>query len=231
MSMSCSSATEEPAWTPALQGRDRLVAVVAALGQDCVWTKSMRPVDMLDWLRSECSELEKELSLERDGPTRSRPSNDPRLRTPAGISSDLVAELGDVLFDTLMLHGACCRAFGISPDAAWNTAARKVEGRTPYMVWGDGVSTATTVEEAESHWRQAKRREKAAAAAAAAGTTADAAASTRAWSGVSDAAQRAPEARLWTQGCTLAQSTGGILAAGFVLGVIACHTHHRLGST
>lgn len=73
----------------------------------------------------------------------------------------LVSELGDVLFDALMLHGACTRAYRLDPEAPWRAAVAKVERRTPYMaLWGDGVAKAATIEEAEGHWQTAKRKEK-----------------------------------------------------------------------
>ena len=58
-------------------------------------------------------------------------------------------------------------------EEAWQAAAQKVERRTPYIKeWGDGVTTASTVEDTEKIWQQVKKKEKmrveAAAAAAAA---------------------------------------------------------------
>ena len=49
-------------------------------------------------------------------------------KVPAGGGglSELTRELGDVLFDTLMLTAICTRDFAIDPDVAWQAAAEKV---------------------------------------------------------------------------------------------------------
>ena len=155
-------------WRPDLVGPVRLLEVVNELAAGCVWTQSIAPLDMLHQLRSECDEVELEV-------TRLLPNADHHhdgAEAPAvchgrdgrGCTRALVAELGDVLFDALMVHAVFTREFKLDPLAAWKSACRKVEGRTPYMPWGDGSARADTVEEAEAHWQAAKRREKLAAA-------------------------------------------------------------------
>eukprot|EP00035_Acanthoeca_spectabilis_P025102 m.456853 g.456853 ORF g.456853 m.456853 type:complete len:217 (-) comp21131_c0_seq1:335-985(-) len=153
--MSQGSEVNQAVWTPALSGRDRLVAVVAELGRTCVWTQSRQPADMLREIRSEITELEVEVQIE----TQRRAALGSQ-RLNQRFDHNLISELGDVLFDCLMLHGACCRAFEINPAVPWDAAAAKVEYRTPYMMWGDGVTTATTVEETQALWTAAKAIEK-----------------------------------------------------------------------
>lgn len=52
------------------------------------------------------------------------------------------------------------REYNFGINDAWDTAAKKVERRTPYMKdWGDG-SIAKNSEEAEKLWQEVKRKEK-----------------------------------------------------------------------
>ena len=72
----------------------------------------------------------------------------------------LQSELGDVLFDALMLNSICARDFGFDPAESWQAATAKVERRTPYMKeWGEKGVSAETSEEAEELWRAAKKEE------------------------------------------------------------------------
>jgi NTP pyrophosphatase (non-canonical NTP hydrolase) len=128
-----------------LEGRARLLSVVEELSQSCPWTKSITCRDMVTWLRSECAEVKEAL---QDAKT-----------SPAALQH-LTAEIGDVLFDALMLHVVFLREFGVPYSLAWDVAARKIEGRTPYMAaWGDG-SVAATAAEAELLWQAAKKKER-----------------------------------------------------------------------
>jgi NTP pyrophosphatase (non-canonical NTP hydrolase) len=173
--VNCDMATSDPLaagqarWRPNLAGPSRLIEVVRELSGGCVWTQSITPIDMLHALRSECDEVELELArLPAPANATAVGSNGTHIREDAASASatrnedtsELVSELGDVLFDALMVHAVFSRVYGLDPDAAWNAACRKVEGRTPYMPWGDGSARADTVAEAEAHWQEAKRREK-----------------------------------------------------------------------
>jgi XTP/dITP diphosphohydrolase len=173
--VNCDMATSDPLaagqarWRPNLAGPSRLIEVVRELSAGCVWTQSITPIDMLHALRSECDEVELELArLPTPANATAVGSNGTRVREDSAATSatrnedtsELVSELGDVLFDALMVHAVFSRVYGLDPDAAWNAACRKVEGRTPYMPWGDGSARADTVAEAEAHWQEAKRQEK-----------------------------------------------------------------------
>ena len=115
---------------------------------------------MLAWLSGECTELQDELVRVRvrNGSLTSSPS----IRINDSQKERIVSELGDVLFDTLMLEMICRRELGLEKEDAWEAAYSKVERRTPYMsVWGNnGKFSATTSEEAEEIWQIMKKLEK-----------------------------------------------------------------------
>lgn len=130
-------------------GEQRLFAVVAELMRKCPWTAAMDAPTMLSWMRSELDEVQVALEqLRHEG-----------ARDAKGAREALISELGDVLFDALMLNALAARDLALDPDAAWSAAATKVERRTPYMeLWGDG-SVARTAQEASAMWLAAKIRE------------------------------------------------------------------------
>jgi len=139
-----------------LMGRHRLFNVVSCLGQSCPCTRSIKANDMLHYLKSEVDELHHELDIiKSDDICYWRCYSDKRKKAMA-------SELGDILFDVLMLEMIMRRDYGISIDEAWQVAAEKIERRTPYMKeWGDGISNAKSVEDAERIWKAVKEREKA----------------------------------------------------------------------
>lgn len=73
----------------------------------------------------------------------------------------IISEIGDILFDALMLEMILRKQYDFGVNEAWDTVATKVERRTPYMrEWGDGITSAETVEEAEAIWQNVKKKEK-----------------------------------------------------------------------
>ena len=109
-----------------------------------------KPLSMLGWLSSECKELKEELlslderSGELDGNERKK----------------IVSELGDVLFDALMLEMVCRRDLNLNVSEAWEVACEKIERRTPYMSeWGKEGCVAKTAEEATKLWMSEKSKE------------------------------------------------------------------------
>ena len=131
-----------------LNGRDRLISVVEELALSCPWSASISPLSMVKWLQSECEEVMEAIE-DASSPNASQEAIEA-----------LTSEMGDVLFDALMLHLVVTRDFQIPYLKPWETAALKVESRTPYMsVWGDG-SVANNAKEAEELWYAAKLREK-----------------------------------------------------------------------
>jgi len=82
-----------------LVGRDRLYNVVSCLGKSCPWTQSITSNQMLGYLESEVHELHEEISILKSSVVIGDPA--------AGsiVSKDaMVSELGDILFDVLMLE-------------------------------------------------------------------------------------------------------------------------------
>ena len=87
-----------------LRGRKRLYNLVTCLGNSCPWTATVKSTEMLVYLESEVHELQEEIiSMHsvRDGSDassgRKHPSYSDRKKA-------MIAELGDVLFDVLMLE-------------------------------------------------------------------------------------------------------------------------------
>ena len=77
-----------------LIGRERLFNLVECLNLDCPWTKSITAKDMIKWLQSEVVELQDEMDLLCN-------QND---NNESQAKQALVSELGDILFDCLMLE-------------------------------------------------------------------------------------------------------------------------------
>ena len=77
-----------------LRGRKRLHRVVSCLGDSCPWTESITSEDMLHYLESEIRELREEIVA-------TKRCNE---RAKADQKVAMISELGDVLFDVLMLE-------------------------------------------------------------------------------------------------------------------------------
>ena len=148
--------------------QERLNYIVECLSQSCPWTKSITAKQMISWLKSEVLELEEELNLWEKEKDQSSSSSK---RIMSRRQNELVSEMGDILFDVLMLEMILRRDYYSSDRIdkeeeqqnvdAWLSACEKIERRTPYMKeWGDGISVATTVEEANVLWQAAKKKEK-----------------------------------------------------------------------
>lgn len=133
-----------------LFGKQHLEFVVRELARDCPWSKNTDFRQFCEFLKSECDEL-----LEVDS------------FKEAGV------ELGDVLFDSLMLVEIFARdTWHLTPadgtlnarthkENIYEKAALKFKRRTPYMKkWGTGA-IARTPEECMKHWKAAKALEKA----------------------------------------------------------------------
>ncbi len=118
-----------------------LASLVSRLGRECPWTKSQATSDMLYWTRKECLEVEEVL------------------RAKEIDSGELTKELGDVLFDVLMMIEVSSRAHpDITLEACAASACKKLERRSPYLF--DGPVPAT-LEEAEAAWQAGKQLEQA----------------------------------------------------------------------
>ena len=135
-----------------LKGSARLTSIVHELSVECPWTASIRPHDMCKWLRSECNEVEEQILIQGSKKTVNGEYCQKSLR-------ELESEVGDVLFDALMLNAVCSREYCFNMETCFDVACEKVERRTPYMsLWGNG-SIAKSSREAELLWQEAKRKE------------------------------------------------------------------------
>ena len=121
-----------------------LTSHISRLGVECPWTRRQRTSDMIFYLRKELIEVEEEM------------------RRDSVDGTALAKELGDVLFDALMLIEVTQREHAeVSLDACAASACSKLRRRCPYIFGGP---PASTVEEAESAWQAAKRAEREATA-------------------------------------------------------------------
>ena len=100
---------------------------------------------MLAFLKSECAELEEEIAL------RERCSSD------QDNTLELTKELGDIVFDTMLLAIACKREFKVDLQQCFHLAALKVERRTPYMLWGSKFTRGITLQQTEQMWQEQKK--------------------------------------------------------------------------
>ena len=72
---------------------------------------------------------------------------------------DLEEELGDLMFDVLLLMKICQRDFNgrVSYDRALKRCAKKIKDRCPHVF---GRETANTKEEAHVIWNRVKKEQK-----------------------------------------------------------------------
>lgn len=117
-------------------------------GGGCPWTRSQDAQTLCDWLGSEASEVSEAIRLLESGSLR-----------PSDAKEKLAAELGDLIFDALMVLHAAERDYGVTVQEACARAVSKVRKRTPYMAWGPPGATATSAAECEALWMAAKREE------------------------------------------------------------------------
>lgn len=125
-----------------------LARVVQRLGDgECPWTKQQSAADILFYLRTEMIEVEEVLRKQHK-----QPASSPEL------AQELVGELGDVLFDALLLIRVCERdQAGVSLQKVCDSANRKLRRRCAYLFDGSGVSS---MEDAEAVWQAAKKAER-----------------------------------------------------------------------
>ena len=135
-----------------------LVQLVERLGAECPWTKQQDCHDMIYYTRKELLEVEDVFR----GASKGRGSVD---------AADLTKELGDVLFDALMMIEVTRRNHSqVSINACAASALDKLRRRAPYMFDGKGASS---IEEAEAGWQAAKQAERDAEKASAAAASAE----------------------------------------------------------
>ena len=119
----------------------QLATLISRLGQTCPWTRAQGPQDMLFWTRKECLEVEEVI------------------RKPAPIDTKaLTKELGDVLFDVLMMIEVTGREHDVTLESCCASACEKLRQRSPYLFSG---ASPKSIEEAEAMWQAGKRQEAA----------------------------------------------------------------------
>ena len=99
-----------------LYGRARLFNVIQYLHVSCPWSKSVTSETMLDFLESEIKELRDELTTMKkcaneEEKKYSRDGDDDNTATTSSSNNKaaLVSEVGDIIFDVLMLEMALKR--------------------------------------------------------------------------------------------------------------------------
>ena len=140
----------------------RLLAPPGPPAHGCPWSAGVDARAMLAWLASETDEISEALD-DCDAANADADADAAAAAAAGAARAALCSELGDLLFDALMLCGMVRRDFGPSPGGVtpWAAAAEKIKRRTPYMTrWGPPGVTASTSAEAEVLWQAAKRREK-----------------------------------------------------------------------
>lgn len=142
-----------------LMASDSLTTIsgmVQALGHGCPWTKAQRCEDMMFWMRKELIEVEEVLrAADGAGGNPVKPVD----------GNELIKELGDVLFDALMMIQCAKAQFpgsGVSVEACAASACVKIKRRCPY-IFDKEHEGATTVADAERAWQAAKQKERVAA--------------------------------------------------------------------
>ena len=120
-----------------------LVERVAQLGRECPWTAEQTPQTVLSYLREECSEVEESLNAA---------ASEER-------TSELASELGDVLFNALLLIEVCARNGGVSVDEAAAASVSKLRRRYPPLF--DGTLGGMSMAQANEAWVSGKAAEEA----------------------------------------------------------------------
>ena len=118
----------------------QLAELVSRLGVECPWTKAQGTQDMLFYTRKECLEVEE------------------CFRAKELDKTHLTKELGDVLFDVLMMIEVTHREHReVTVQACAASACQKLRKRSPYLFGGAAVKT---LEEAEQAWQAGKLGEQ-----------------------------------------------------------------------
>ena len=122
-------------------GIEQLENVVNSVLERCPWTSQTKATAMINYTQSEISEVKEELARERVH------------------EEDLEEELGDLMFDVLLLLKICQRDFGgkVSYNRALKRCAKKIKDRCPHVF---GRETAATKEEAHAIWKRVKEAQK-----------------------------------------------------------------------
>mmetsp|Transcript_41869 Transcript_41869/g.99386 ORF Transcript_41869/g.99386 Transcript_41869/m.99386 type:complete len:279 (-) Transcript_41869:160-996(-) len=146
-----SSPSNPLGWQEGLVDVGQLMDVVDSLAScpedgGCPWTAEQGALDVLVHAVSELEEIRDELLL-----------------GPASDHNALQSELGDLLFNTLLLIKVCERdqLGGTTLSAAARFATAKVRRRAPFVFADDpSMARPLTPEDASAMWKQVKKKEK-----------------------------------------------------------------------
>jgi NTP pyrophosphatase (non-canonical NTP hydrolase) len=122
-------------------GIEQLEYVVESVLKLCPWTSETTATDMISFTESEIREVKEEMGAALVN------------------EEDLEEELGDLMFDVLLLMKICERDFHgrISYDRALQRCAKKIKDRCPHVF---GKETAKTKEEAHEIWKRVKKLQR-----------------------------------------------------------------------
>lgn len=122
-------------------GIEQLEHVVDSVLERCPWTSQTKVNAMISFTESEIIEVKEELAVDRIN------------------EADLEEELGDLMFDVLLLLKICERDFEgkVSYNRALQRCAKKIRDRCPHVF---GRETARTKEEAHAIWKRVKLEQK-----------------------------------------------------------------------
>ena len=138
----------------ATEAATELLGVVDAVVQQCPWTAHKTTDQMVEYSHSELEEI-KEAIENRKTQTSSATCCNTHVRS----SDDLESEIGDLLFDALLLARICERDFEhVTLRGALERATEKITRRCPHVFAGERVETAA---EASAIWLREKAKEKA----------------------------------------------------------------------
>ena len=130
---------------------ETVMAITRAPGDGgCPWFSAVSPGEVVQFTRSELAEVEAEMiAMNCAGGDAQR----------AVVGRRLEEEIGDLLFDVLMLACSCGRdGLPVSLAAAATAAAEKFQRRCPHVFGG---AHATSRREAEALWLEEKAKEQA----------------------------------------------------------------------
>lgn len=143
-------------------------------GRGCAWFGGVSPTELVNFTRSELVEVEQELATLRNLKVEAVGDLTATVSWPGGPHGPswkedqdeqdaccrrLQAELGDVLFDALLLARKCevATAGQVSLSGAFAAAAEKVRRRCPHVFAGEPAPTRA---DAEAIWQREKAKER-----------------------------------------------------------------------
>ena len=124
-----------------------LIHVVDSVMQKCPWTKTKTANQLVQYTKSELEEIQEAMDIEMS-----------KNSGACHPSDDLESEVGDLLFDALLLARIVERDFtGCSLERMLERACQKIQRRCPHVFDGEPCASA---EDAAAIWQREKSKEK-----------------------------------------------------------------------